>query len=68
LKGTPLMKTPELLNRREAAQYLGVSVRTLDNWRADARYLSYTKYANQVKYKREDLDAFIANSTRKVAC
>ena len=59
---------PELLNRRQAADYLGVCVRTLDGWRADARNIPYAKYASQVKYKRTDLDAFIDQNTRKVAC
>ena len=61
------MKTPELLGRREAANYLQVAVCTLDRWRADARNIPYAKYANQVKYKREDLDEFINQNTRKVA-
>ena len=61
------MKAPELLNRHEAANYLGLSVATLDNWRYQGCNLPYAKYANQVRYKLADLDAFIQKNTRGVA-
>jgi len=59
---------PELLNRHQAARYLRVSVWTLDRWRYDARNIPFMKYANGVRYRREDLDAFLNQMTRKVAC
>jgi len=59
---------PELLNRHQAARYLRVGARTLDRWRAEARNIPYMKYAHGVYYRREDLDAFLNQMTRKVAC
>jgi len=50
----------ELLNRREAAAYLGVSEQTLAIWKCTGRYnLPYVKIGRLVKYKKSDLDAFI---------
>lgn len=54
-------KTPiELLTRREAAAYLGVSEQTLAIWKCTGRYsLPYVKIGRLVKYRKSDLDAFI---------
>lgn len=52
----------ELLTRKGAASYLGVSVSTLATWACTGRYkLAYVKVGRLVKYRRKDLDAFIAN-------
>lgn len=54
-----------LLSRREAAAYLGVSEQTLAIWKCCGRYgLSYVKIGRLVKYRKADLDAFIANNHR----
>lgn len=53
----------ELLTRREAAAYLGVSEQTLAIWKCTGRYnLPYIKIGRLVKYKLSDLDAFIARN------
>jgi excisionase family DNA binding protein len=53
----------ELLTRREAAAYLGVSEQTLAIWKCTGRYnLPYIKIGRLVKYKRQDLDAFITRN------
>ncbi|MBX3151512.1 helix-turn-helix domain-containing protein [Candidatus Obscuribacterales bacterium] len=53
----------ELLTRREAATYLGVSEQTLAIWKCTGRYnLPYIKIGRLVKYKKADLDAFIARN------
>ena len=53
----------ELLTRREAAAYLGVSEQTLAIWKCTGRYnLPYIKIGRLVKYKKSDLDAFIARN------
>lgn len=50
----------ELLTRREAATYLGISEQTLAIWKCTGRYnLPYIKIGRLVKYKKSDLDAFI---------
>ena len=51
----------QLLTRREAAAYLGVSEQTLAMWKCTGRYsLAYVKIGRLVKYRLSDLDAFIA--------
>ncbi|MBX9948735.1 MAG: helix-turn-helix domain-containing protein [Candidatus Obscuribacterales bacterium] len=53
----------ELLTRREAAAYLGVSEQTLAIWKCTGRYnLPYIKIGRLVKYKLSDLNAFIARN------
>lgn len=54
----------ELLTRKEAANYLGVTERTLSVWACVKRYnLPYVKVGRLVKYRRSDLDEFIAHRT-----
>lgn len=48
----------DLLTRREAADYLGVTENTLAVWASVKRYnLFYVKVGRLVKYHRADLDA-----------
>jgi DNA-binding transcriptional regulator YiaG len=57
---------PVVLSAREAAQYLGVSVSTLKNWRAKAfgpRWVM--RGARLVAYKPGDLDRFLDESSAK---
>jgi hypothetical protein len=50
----------ELLNRREAAQYLKVSPGTLAVWDCTKRYdLKPMKVGRSVRYTRENLDNFM---------
>jgi hypothetical protein len=47
-----------------AAEYIGVESGTLATWRSTGRYkLPYVKIGRSVKYRYEDLDAFITNNT-----
>jgi len=53
----------ELLSREEAASYLGVSARTLAVWKSTGRYnLPCVRIGRLAKYRKADLDAFIARS------
>jgi excisionase family DNA binding protein len=54
--------TPQeaLLNEAQAANYLNVSVRTLQQWRVSGRGPVFTKLSRAVRFRRADLDAFIA--------
>lgn len=59
----PQFKFPEsdLMSRKEAAAYLGVSERTLAIWKCTGRYnLPVVKIGRLAKYRRSDLEAFIA--------
>ena len=50
----------ELLNREDAAKYLGVSYGTLEVWASTKRYnLPYVKIGARVMYRSCDLDTFI---------
>lgn len=54
----------ELLTRKEAASYLGVTPETLAVWHSTKRYpLPMVKIGRLCKYKKSDLDAFIALRT-----
>jgi excisionase family DNA binding protein len=55
----------ELLSRVEAAAYLGVARQTLAIWACTNRYdLPYVKIGKLVKYRKSDLDAFIAKNVQ----
>lgn len=54
----------DLLTREQAAEYLGITPRTLAVWACVKRYnLPYVKVGRLVKYRRTDLDAFIDRRT-----
>lgn len=54
----------ELLSRKDAAKYLGVTEHTLAVWKCTKRYaLPVVKIGRLVKYKRSDLDSFISRQT-----
>lgn len=56
--------TPNLIDRTEAAAYLGVKPRTLDVWASTRRYnLKFIKVGRLAKYRIQDLDEFIAQRT-----
>lgn len=51
----------DLMSRKESAKYLGITVRTLAVWACTKRYnLNYCKMGRLVKYRKSDLDKFIA--------
>ena len=55
--------TEQLLNRKEAADYLGIKEHTLCVWASESRYdLPYVKVGRLVKYRREDVDRFISEN------
>lgn len=54
----------DLLPTPEAASYLRLSPRTLENWRVRGRGPRYVKLGDQVRYVRGDLDAWVDENTR----
>lgn len=53
-----------LVNRKAAADYLGVKPATLDNWACTKRYnLKFIKVGRLAKYRIQDLDDFLAQRT-----
>jgi excisionase family DNA binding protein len=54
----------ELFNTQYAAEYLGVTVATLEVWRSTKRYnIPYIKVGRLVKYRKSALDAFLESRT-----
>ena len=59
---------PELLPRKKAAEYLGVAPHTLAVWAVHRRVaLPFIRVGRLVKYRREDLDAFLVANTQNAA-
>lgn len=56
----------KLLTPAEAANLLGVKVQTLALWRSAKRHkLPFVKVGSAVRYKRADLEAWVARNTVK---
>jgi hypothetical protein len=54
-----------LLDERDAAEFLDVSPGTLSVWRSTGRYaLPFIKVGRRVKYRPEDLSAWLDSRTR----
>ncbi len=55
------------LSTKEAAEYLGVAVGTLEQWRFRRKKLPFYKLAKLVLYRKADLDAFIESHIVHIA-
>lgn len=57
-----------LMSRTAAADYLNIKPNTLATWQSTKRYgLPVVKIGRCAKYRKSDLDAFIAQNTIKEA-
>lgn len=52
--------TPHVFDEKEAASYLGLSVKTLQARRAAHKAPAFLKIGRSVRYRVMDLDAFLA--------
>ena len=60
----PIFK-PSLMTPEQVADYLGVSIETLNVWRCTKRYnLPYVKAGRLVRYRIEDVEAFVSSRVR----
>lgn len=50
-----------MIETRAAAKLLGYTAHTLKKWRVDGKGPAYYKVRGKVFYKREELEAFLAN-------
>ena len=57
------MKSDPLLSPVEVAEYLGLSVETLAQWRSKKRGLPYLKLGSRVAYRPEDISKWLATKT-----
>ncbi|PJC86011.1 DNA-binding protein [Vibrio sp. HA2012] len=58
-----------MVNRKSAAEYLGVSEGTLAVWASTGRYqLPFIKLGRKVMYSIEALDAFLESRTVTQTC
>lgn len=55
----------KMMDRKEAAAYLGISARTLDTLTKDGK-IKYSKIESAVRFKKSELDAFILKSEVKI--
>ena len=55
--------TPQNMNERDAAAYLGVSIFTLQRWRCERRGPAFRKLGRAVRYSPEALDEYLSNAT-----
>ena len=53
------------LSVREAAEYLGLSPRTLDRYRVSGDGPVFYRFGGRVRYRREDLDGWAATRKRR---
>ena len=53
-----------LLTARETARYLRCSLRTLDRERADGRGCPFIRIGGRIRYRRADVEAFVAAHVR----
>ena len=53
------------LSTRQAAEYLGLSTRTLDRYRVSGDGPVFHRFGGRVRYLRDDLDAWAASRRRR---
>lgn len=58
-------KKDRLLNEREAAERLGLSVKTIRGWRTKGGPLPYIKISKACRYRESDIEALIERSVRR---
>ena len=59
--------TDSKLSNADAAAYLGISPKTLNDWRSAGRGPNYLKLGTLVRYRQSELDAFLEQCTVRTA-
>lgn len=61
----PAKQARDLLNEKSAADFLDVEPGTLSVWRSTGRWaLPFVKVGHLVRYRRADLESWLASRTR----
>ena len=55
-----LPKLPEIMNEHQVAEYLNMSVASVRRWRTFRKGPKFLKIGSAVRYKREDVDAWLS--------
>jgi excisionase family DNA binding protein len=60
-----VQRTRDLLDEKQAAEFLGVAPGTLSVWRSRGRYsIAFIKVGHLVRYRRADLETWLESRTR----
>ena len=59
-----LVRVMELLHAVDVAELLGIPVATLANWRASGKGPPYPRVGRHVRYRANDVEAWIAGRVR----
>ena len=51
-----------MMKTRAAANYTGVSPRTIEKWRSTRRELPFHKLGRAIVYRKDDLDLFLSKN------
>lgn len=57
-------KSTGMLNERQVAEYLNMSLGSLRRWRLFRKGPKYLKIGSAVRYRREDVDAWLNSNTQ----
>ena len=58
----------EILTTNQAAHLLGLAASTLNKWRVYGTGPCFIKLGRAVRYRREDLEAYLASNTQLSTC
>ena len=67
IENTIQTSNKDWLNPKEVNQDYGLSVSTLAKWRMNRLHIKYSKVGKYIKYKREDIEAFLNGNVIEVA-
>ena len=57
-----------VMNVKQAAEYLGLAVSTLNKWRCHGGGPVYIKLGRAVRYRQEDLESYMLNQRASSTC
>jgi predicted DNA-binding transcriptional regulator AlpA len=57
-------QAPEIMTVARCATYTGFSAKSLDQWRNSGDGPKFVKVSNRVRYRKTDIDAWIAAKTK----